>query len=110
MVLLLLNADAKSHAIAVEAVNCHGFKESLDFISKILSNTDCMCLSETWIKPSEHSLIQRCFGAHVVSTTDKCIVVNKSGMFDDDEHSLGRPYGGIAIICNTSLHQRFSIT
>jgi len=30
---------------------------------------------------------------------NSCIVINKSGISEDDEHSTGRPYGGVAIIC-----------
>ena len=30
---------------------------------------------------------------------DKYVVFNKSGMLAEDEHSAGRPYGGVAIIC-----------
>ena len=85
--------------IVIECFNSHGFKESLDFISNRLSTCDFMCLSETWIKPSELNLIQRCLDEHVVSNVNKFIVFNKTGMLDEDEHSPGRPYGGVAIIC-----------
>jgi hypothetical protein len=86
-------------SVTIETFNCHGFKESSDYILSRISNTDFMCLSETWIKPSEHNLIQKTVDDHIVSKSNQYIVFNKSGMVDEDEHAPGRPYGGVAIIC-----------
>ena len=58
-----------------------------------------MCLTETWLKPSEHNFMQSCIDAHLISKDNSFIVFNKSGMSDEDEHSPGRPYGGVAIVC-----------
>ena len=85
--------------ITIECFNCHGFKESIDYILTRLHSCDIMCLSETWIKPSELSLIQDTIDSHVLSKDCKYVVFNKCGMSEDDEHSAGRPYGGVAVIC-----------
>jgi hypothetical protein len=58
-----------------------------------------MCLCETWIKPSELSLIQHNIDSQEISKDNSYIVFNQYGMSEDDEHSAGRPYGGVAIIC-----------
>ena len=58
-----------------------------------------MCLTETWIKPSEHELIQNIVDQHVISQSNSYVVHGKTGMDADEEHSRGRPYGGVAIIC-----------
>jgi len=59
-------------------------------------------LCETWVKPSEFSLLQNNIDSHAISKDNSYIVFNKSGMSEDDEHSAGRPYGGVAIICKVS--------
>ncbi len=61
--------------------------------------TDFLCLPETWVKPSELHLIQDNINSHEVSKNQKYYVFNKCGMTEDDEHSTGRPFGGVAIIC-----------
>jgi len=58
-----------------------------------------MCLCETWIKPSELSLIQNNIDSHEISNVKTYVVFNKSIMSEDDEHSTGRPCGAVAIIC-----------
>lgn len=86
-------------SVSIESFNCHGYKESFDYVLERLQNSDFMCLSETWITPSELTLIQDNINFHVISKTNQFIVFNKSGMQNDDEHSTGRPYSGVAIIC-----------
>ena len=58
-----------------------------------------MFLCETWIKPSELSLIPNNIDSHGISNVNSYVVFNKYGMSEDGEHSTGRPYGGVAIIC-----------
>ena len=67
----------------MDTFNCRGFKESSDYILSRLANTDFMCLSETWIRPSEHGLIQKIVDAHIVSRSSQYTVFNKSGMTID---------------------------
>jgi len=58
-----------------------------------------MCLCETWIKPTELSLIQNNIDSNEISNANSYVVFNKSGMSEHVEHSTGRPYGSEAIIC-----------
>jgi hypothetical protein len=58
-----------------------------------------MSLCETWIKPSELSLILNNIDSHEISNANSYVVFNKSGMPEDDQHSTSRPYDGVAIIC-----------
>ena len=58
-----------------------------------------MYLCRTWVKPSELSLIQHNRDSHEISNPNSYVVFNKSGMSEDNEHSTGRSYGGVAIIC-----------
>jgi hypothetical protein len=62
-----------------------------------------MFLCETRIKPSEFSLIQNIIDSHEISNVNSYVVFNKSGMSEDNEHSTGRPYGGVAIICKINV-------
>ena len=52
-------------SVSMETFNCHGFKESCDYIVSRMSITDFMCLTETWIKHSEHELIQKTINDHL---------------------------------------------
>ncbi len=89
----------KELTISFEYYNCHGYKESIEYILSRMYNTDFMCLTETWIKPSENSLIQQNINDHIISKDNYFVVFNKSGMWEDDEHSAGRPYSGVCVIC-----------
>ena len=86
-------------AIVLETFYCHGSKKSSDYILSRLYDTDCMCLTETWIKPSEHELIQNIVKQHVISQSNNYVVYVKTGMDADEENFRGRPYRGVAIIC-----------
>ena len=44
------------------------------------------------------SLIQNNIDSLEISNAISYIVLNQSGMSEDDQHSTGRPYGGVAII------------
>ena len=91
--------DINKLVISVECFNCHGFKESSDYILSRASDVNFMCLSETWIKSSEPDFIQNIINQHVMSKNNSYVVFSKCGMDEDDEHLPGRPYGGVAIIC-----------
>ncbi len=49
--------------------------------------TDCMCLSETWVKPSELHLIQDNINSGEVSKNYKYYVFNKCGTTEDEENN-----------------------
>ena len=85
--------------IAVETFNCHGFKESVDYIFYRLLNVDFMVLNETWVKPNELDLIQSVLNDHEISSNNRFVVFNKCQMSHEDIGGPGRPYGGVAIIC-----------
>ena len=92
-------ADTNTLTLTIECFNCHGFMESVDYILSRLHNVNFMCLSETWVKPSEPDLIQNIINQHEISKHNKYVVFSKFGMDEEDEFLSGRPYGGVAIIC-----------
>ena len=92
--------------LTLETFNCHGFKQSTDFIIKRLSNTDIMCLCETWLKRQENDLISSVING--AGFSDEFVVFQKSGMVDNDVNIKGRPYGGLAVICKKRKDLCFS--
>ena len=83
--------------LSVETLNCMGFKQNSDYISNRMKKNDVMCLSETWCRPNELDIIN---DALKHSDPDsKFSVFAKSGMTDEVPDYLGRPYGGVAVIC-----------
>ena len=92
----------KELTISVESFNFHGYKQSFDYILSRFVHTYFMCLCETWVRPSELSLIQNNIDSHEISNVNSYVVFYKSRMSEDDEHSTGRLYGGVAIICKVN--------
>lgn len=89
--------------ISCETFNCHGLKQSAEYVKNRLLYCDILCLNETWLRPYECSSIK-----HIVSSDsvpeNSIVVFSKSSMNDIDACYSGRPYGGIAVICKKSPH------
>ena len=73
--------------------NAKGFKQSHIYISKLLEDCDIIGLTETWLRPGELPMINETF-----KHKDLCIF-SKSSMCDIDPSYMGRPFGGMAMIC-----------
>ena len=82
--------------------NCHGFKQSMDYVLELLANTQILCLCETWLKPSELNLIDSLIECNPKLQGRNYKVFSKSIMHDIGPDYTGRPYGGVAIICELS--------
>ena len=101
--------DATDALISCETFNCHGFKQSSQYVLDRLLISDILCLTETWLRPEENNLINLTisndtrFGADV-----KYSIFNKSSMAQVDHCYRGRPFGGLAIIVkkNPKYHAR----
>lgn len=93
-----VNNDFNVVNIVCLSYNCHGFKQSSDYIMKQLISCDILCLSETWLRPDENNAIQNLLNIHPSFTNFKFSVFNKSGMENVDASYTGRPFGGTAII------------
>ena len=68
--------------VTCTAFNCKGFKYNAHFISSPLESSDIVCLSETWLRPSESNIIY-----DTLSRPDhshKISVFSKSSMNDID--------------------------
>ena len=78
--------------------NCHGFKQSVDYISDCLAKSDVLCLTETWLRPDELHVINDSLMMHPKLTGTKLYVFAKSAMHDLPADYSGRPFGGVAII------------
>ena len=94
----ILKSDFKNVNIVCMSYNCHGFKQSCDYIMKQLISCDIMCLSETWLRPAENNAIQSLVNSHPSLSKYRFAVFNKSGMDNVDASYMGRPFGGTAII------------
>ena len=91
------NASSSEHRMRFEHLNCKNFKSSFDYICERLCSVDMMCLSETWLKPHEMDLPTSLL---VEMVPDKSFVTfSKSGMTDKEPDYVGRPFGGVSIIC-----------
>ena len=93
----LIHNDSVPISISCEAFNCKGFKQSSDYILERFVSSDFLCLSETWLKPSELVLIEDSLGEKFGK--DSFTVFSKSAMEDIDPEYRGRPFGGVAMLC-----------
>ena len=91
--IVITMAGTKKINISCEVFNCHGLKQSIDYINSRLENCDILCLNETWLRPYECDTIKR------MILDDSVLVFAKSSMCDIESGYSGRPFGGIAIIC-----------
>ena len=81
--------------------NCKGFKQSKDYIYELVKDNDVVCLNETWLWPAELSIIEQNSNFNVT-------VFSKSAMNDVIPGYIGRPFGGVSVICkdNALLNYR----
>ena len=84
--------------LTCEQFNCHGFKQSSDYVYRRLQQCDILCLTETWLKPAELPIIQETIRKYSPILGKNCMVFSKSGMENTDHSYTGRPYGGLCII------------
>jgi hypothetical protein len=93
--------DTMNYAfLTTETFNCHGVLQSHDYVLTLLQTCDILCLTETWLRPCELSIIDDVLNKS--SLSDTFYVFSKSSMTDTDVSYTGRPFGGIAIICKKS--------
>ena len=74
--------------------NCKGASQSVDYILKLLSECDILCLSETWLRPEELHIFDS-----LVNCNNAYSVFSKSSMHDLEGDYSGRPFGGLSVIC-----------
>ena len=101
------NTDFNIVDITCISFNCHGFKQSCDYIIEKLKSCDILCLNETWLRPGESEIIRSALNAHPDITSQSYSVFNKSGMNDVDASYTGRPFGGLAIV--VKHHPKFTV-
>ena len=92
----------KTHDYHITVFNCHGFKQSFSYISKLLNDSDVACLTETWLRPCELPYIDNVMRSSNMS--DKFQVFSKSAMCDIEPDYSGRPFGGVSIICKMNIN------
>jgi exonuclease III len=80
-------------------LNCHGFKQSADYVTELIENNDVVCLCETWLRPNELDIIGTLISKKFSSQNSRYKVFAKSSMETVDPSYRGRPFGGVAIIC-----------
>ena len=82
-----------STTFTIATYNCHGFsKEKAAFVEQLFSSCDLVCLQEHWLHKSHLGRLNLNVNLSVLAT---------SGIRDDDV-SVGRPYGGVAIMWKSS--------
>ena len=88
--------------LKTECFNCHGFKQSANYITKHIKQCDFMLLSETWLWPHELTLIDKSICDS--NSSDDFKVFSKSSMCNVESDYCGRPFGGLAIIAKVNVH------
>ena len=84
--------------LSLITLNCKGLKANGDYVRNLVASNDIVCLSETWLRPNELSVLST-----MTSTLDKNYgVFQKSSMQDTDSDYSGRPFGGLAVITKTN--------
>ena len=73
--------------------NMHGFNNGKDFVMSQVQNVDIICLQEHWFWPNDVTLFSPFVNFHKFIYT---------GLSDVDMYTVGHPYGGLAILVNTS--------
>ena len=84
--------------LTCEQLNCHGYMQSSDYVNRRLQGCDILCLTETWLKPSELPAIQENVKHYSATLAKECLIFAKSGMENVDPSYSGRPYGGLCVI------------
>ena len=88
--------------LILTAFNCHGFKQSVFYVSDLYKCCDILCLSETWLRSQECSSLK-----NTLSGMFNCVnfnVLSKSSMNNVDSDYKGRPYGGLAVIIKHNMN------
>ena len=81
--------------------NMHGINNGIDILNHLSINLDIIFLQEHWLLPGDLTPF-----AHLTGF-DKFI---HSGMKDGDMHLVDRPYGGLAVLLNSSvIHSNLDI-
>ena len=90
-----------------ESLNCHGFKQSHEFVLSRINYCDILCLCETWLRPNELNLIDEIIEGRY--SNEKFTVFSKSSMNDIDVSYTGRPFGGLSVICKHSSDFKYHL-
>ena len=73
--------------------NMHGFNNGRDFVTSLVQNLDIISSQEHWLRPNDVAPFSPFVNFH------KFIY---SVISDVNTYTVGRPYGGLAILVNTS--------
>ena len=90
-----------SFKLSCVSFNCKAFKSGSDYLAKLLSENDILCLTETWLRPGELVGIKPWLQNHPLLCNSEYKIFAKSAM-DDTANYNGRPYGGVCIIARKS--------
>ena len=74
--------------------NMHGFNNGVDFVMSMSQQFDIICLQEHWLRPGDTLPFNNFYDFN------KFIF---SGLHDDDVRTVGRPYGGLAILTKSAI-------
>ena len=72
----------------------HGFANGRDFLTDLQTKSNIICVQESWVRAFEINIFD-------AVTTFPFQHISLSGMREFD-YSIGRTYGGLSIICNSS--------
>ena len=81
--------------------NCKGFNQSIEYIGNLCKTNELLFLSETWFKP--HHIASQSISESLSKQglqIDSRKIFSKSGMEDAPADYVGRPYGGVTMICS----------
>ena len=87
------------HDLSTWSYNCKGITQSFYYIEQNIVNNLVSFLSETWVKPGQNDIIDELFKPIIGQDGQ---TFSKGGMDNAPSDYIGRPYGGVAFICNHS--------
>ena len=86
----------KNTQLKLGTFNCKGHGEDrIQYVKKVMCQCDILLLQEHWYSNADLNRLE--------AQLEDISVIGISGM-DDDKILVGRPYGGLAILCNHSLN------
>ena len=101
-----MHTDASTDGSFVcRTFNCKGFKSQAEYIAlRLKENVDIMCLSETWLRPQEIGIIDQFLATSPDLKDKKFHVFSKSAMADIEPGFIGRPFGGVFVVCKENSY------
>jgi exonuclease III len=89
------------HNLRVCSFNCRSVKSSINEIQSLCDSNDIVCLQEHWLLPNELNVLSN---IHI-----EFLAAGTSAVDISKELSVGRPYGGSAILYRNTISKYITV-